>query len=138
MIILNALIARVFQILGKFQMKHTTIEQALSSFKYIINLEYFNMCIIILLESFDPTGIANYILGQDPKTATVYEGFNSAWYLSIGKKLCFSIFMTAIISNINELKELVQVSTARFNDRGFKLNIKKDLEDEDDDEPNSK
>lgn len=46
--------------------------------------------------------------------------------------------MTSVISNFNEVKQLYEVMTSRFSDRGYKFNIKKDLEDEDDDEPNSK
>ena len=46
--------------------------------------------------------------------------------------------MTSVISNTNEVKQLYGVMSSRFTDRGYKLNIKKDLEDEDDDEPNSK
>ena len=138
MVIINAVVALIFQILGKFQMKHTTIQQALSSFQYIINLEYFNMCIIILMQSFDPTGTAAWLMGKNPQNAVVYGGFTSQWYLSIGKKLCFQIFMTSVISNTKEVKQLYGVMSSRFTDRGYKLNIKKDLEDEDDDEPNSK
>lgn len=48
-VIINALIATLFGLLGKFLMMHTTIEQNLNSFKYIIILEYFNMSVIILL-----------------------------------------------------------------------------------------
>ena len=77
-------------------------------------------------------------MGQDLNTATIYKGFNSAWYLSIGKKLCFTIFMSSLLSNMNEVKQLIEISLQRFIDRGYKIEIKKDLEDEDDDEPNSK
>jgi len=99
MVTINAIIAQVFEALGQFQMMHTTTEQTLSSFNYIVILEYFNMCVIILLESFDPTGFAYRMMGQDPLTAIVYDGFNSAWYLNIGKKLCFTIFMSSLLSN---------------------------------------
>lgn len=64
------------------------------------------MSVIILMESFDPTGTAYFLMGKDPKTAVVYDGFNSDWYLTIGKKLCFSIFVTCWIQNVDELKLL--------------------------------
>lgn len=96
------------------------------------------MSIIILLQSFDPTGMAYAIMGLHPKHAVVYAGFNSAWYLNIGRKLCFSIFMSSVLSNFNEIKQIVDVFLTRFLDRGKKLNIKKDLEDEGDDEVNTK
>ena len=46
---------------------HTTIEEGLSAFKYIVSLEFFNMCIIILIDSFDKTGISDHIKGHNPK-----------------------------------------------------------------------
>jgi len=87
-------------------MMHTTIEQTLSSFKYIIILEYFNMCFIILLQSFDPTGTCLFLMGEDPATATIYEGFTASWYLNVGRTLCFSIFMSSVLSNLGEAKAL--------------------------------
>ena len=46
--------------------------------------------------------------------------------------------MTALLSNFSEIKKLLETFLERFSDRGYKINVKKDLEDEDDDEPNSK
>jgi hypothetical protein len=42
---------------------HTTIQEKLASFRYIILLEYFNMGIVFMIEGFDPTGFAAFILG---------------------------------------------------------------------------
>lgn len=44
---------------------HTTIQEKLASFKYIILLEYFNMGIVFLIEGFDPSGFTQIILGED-------------------------------------------------------------------------
>ena len=77
-------------------------------------------------------------MGQDPQTAIVYDGFNTEWYVEIGTKLCFSIFMSSVLSNLSEVKLIVEVFLTRFLDRGKKLNIKKDLEDDGDDEVNTK
>ena len=46
--------------------------------------------------------------------------------------------MTSLLSNSKEVKQLIDVFLTRFLDRGKKLNIKKDLEDDGDDEVNSK
>jgi hypothetical protein len=42
---------------------HTTIQEKLASFKYIILLEYFNMGLVFLVEGFDPTGFAVSLSG---------------------------------------------------------------------------
>ena len=49
-----------------------------------------------------------------------------------------TLFASAIASNLEEIKTIAKSSFDRFKDRGFKPNLKKDLEDEDDDEPNTK
>ena len=49
-----------------------------------------------------------------------------------------TLFASAIATNISEIKTIAKSSFDRFKDRGFKPNLKKDLEDEDDDAPNTK
>ena len=54
--------------LGQFMIVHTTIQEKLASFKYIILLEYFNMGVVFMIEGFDPTGFSTTLLGLDPET----------------------------------------------------------------------
>jgi hypothetical protein len=49
-----------------------------------------------------------------------------------------AIFASAIASNISEIKKLITSTFDRLKDRSGLPNLKKDLEDEDDDEPNTK
>ena len=49
-----------------------------------------------------------------------------------------TLFASAIASNISEINIIAKSGFNRFKDRGFKTNLKKDPEDEDDDEPNTK
>ena len=137
-VILNEIISTVFVYMGELQMMHTTIEQTLSSFMYIVFLEYFNMAIIILIKNFDFTGVAMKIMQQTPETADVYAGFSANWYYEQGSGLCLAIFVSALISNFGELKELAKINFKRFMDRDRKFNVKKDIEDDGDDEVNSK
>lgn len=46
--------------------------------------------------------------------------------------------MSAFATNLGELKTFVMTLRARLIDRNFRPNLKKDLEDEDDDAVNSK
>jgi len=48
------------------------------------------------------------------------------------------MFMSTFATNISEIKRYLQAQFVRLQDRGFSPNIKKDLEDEDDDTPNTK
>ena len=92
------------------------------------------MGVILLLQSFDPTGLTQKIVGS----GSSYTGFDNGWYMKMGRSLCFTIMMSTFITNVKEIKSVGQVFLNRWFDRGFKFDIKKDLEDEDDDEPNTK
>lgn len=105
---------------------------------YIVMLEYFNMAIIILIKNFDPTGTAKTIMQQNPESDNGYAGFNANWYYAEGTALCFAIFISAIVSNVGELKGLAEINFNRFMDRDKNLNVKKDIEDDGDDEVNTK
>jgi hypothetical protein len=97
------------------------------------------MGIVFLIEGFDPTGFAVKLLGESSSNhKQEYNGFESSWYMNIGLKLCFTIWMSSVITNIKEVERISKVFIARFLDRNYKLNIKKDEEDSDDDEVNTK
>ena len=58
MIGLNGIIAYVFGHLSKFKKKHTTISEQSTGFSQIFFMEFFNMGCIMLLSSFDPSGLS--------------------------------------------------------------------------------
>jgi hypothetical protein len=45
--------------------------------------------------------------------------------MKIGLKLCFTVFVSTIITNINEARRIAEVFFKRFKDRGYKKTIKK-------------
>ena len=94
------------------------------------------MGIILLLLSFDPTGVSQSIAGK--KNYYVYQGFENRWYLDQGKGLCLTLLMSAVSTNFPELNKLQKSLVARLKDRSYAPNIKKDLEDFYDDEVNTK
>ena len=132
--IINGFIAYIFSWLGEFMVKHTTIETQVVSFSYILILEFINMGFIILIMAFDPSGIVKKMMDDD----TDYIWFDNNFYTEMGNSLCETILLSVIFTNIGEVKALCTDLLKRWKDRGFKLTIKKDLEDDDDDEPNSK
>lgn len=94
------------------------------------------MGVIILISSFDFTGYTAFI-SNNPKWV-IYEGFEASWYKEMGAPLCVAIFLSAFATNFNECQKMGFKEMQRIVDRGFKPNLKKDVEDEDDDEPNTK
>jgi hypothetical protein len=58
--------------------------------------------------------------------------------MNIGLKLCFTVFMSSMLTNVNEVRRISEVFYNRLKDRDYKLNIKKNPEDSDDDEVNTK
>lgn len=94
------------------------------------------MGLIILIISFDPSNTINVLRGSPDKQ--IYNGFEPIWYNSVGQQLCSTIFLSAILTNVPELQNYAKTEVDRFLDRRFQTNLKKDVEDEIDDEPNSK
>ena len=78
MIFLNAQIAWILGYLSAYKKKHTAIEEQSNGFSQIFFMEFFNMGCIMLLASFDPTGIFKQLAGSKDKT--VYTGFTNDWY----------------------------------------------------------
>ena len=99
-------------------------------------MEFFNMGLIILIISFDPSNTINVLKGTPNQP--IYNGFEPKQYQTKGQSLCSTIFLSAILTNVPEYQAYLKIELKRLIDRGFKPNLKKDLEDEIDDEPNSK
>lgn len=94
------------------------------------------MGIIMIIIAFDPSGTMQRIAGQ--KTPKVYQGFENQWYLDQGKGLCLTLLMSAVSTNAPGLGNLINALIKQIKDRGWKSNVKKDIEDEYDDEVNTK
>ena len=103
-------------------------------------MEFATMALIILLQSFDGLGIQDFLLGiKDPQDAhRVYRGFESDWYGKWGKKIGYLIMIASFSSNVWDIGNFAVVFLKRCKDRNYKLNLKKDPEDHECDEPNSK
>lgn len=115
---------------------HTTIQEKKFSFKYIIVLEFFNMGVSELIKGFDPSPFSDFITGSTERTT--YKGFESQWYRVIGMSICLTMIQSALFTNITEAARISKIFVKRLKDRSFKLNIKKNQEDSDDDEVNTK
>ena len=62
-VILNGIIAEAFSSLSKFKKKHTTIEEQSTGFSQIFFMEFFNMGLVVLITSFDPSGTTQRLAG---------------------------------------------------------------------------
>ena len=66
-------------------------------------MEYFNMGIIILITSFDPTSFTSAVKGTKAKN---YNGFESIWYEEQGIKICMALFLSSITTNYYECQKI--------------------------------
>ena len=66
------------------------------------------------------------------------NGFTPEWYMTTGKAICFFVFTSAFVSNIGELWNYMSALCRRVFDRRGRSDLKKDPEDEDDDDPNTR
>ena len=58
--------------------------------------------------------------------------------MNTGLSICVFMFTNSFASNANNLKNYLKVELNRFKDRTFKTNLKKDPDDADDDDPNTR
>mmetsp|Transcript_4428 Transcript_4428/g.6507 ORF Transcript_4428/g.6507 Transcript_4428/m.6507 type:complete len:201 (+) Transcript_4428:5370-5972(+) len=99
-------------------------------------MEFTNMGLMQLITSITILAVLNNILLGD--AGDTYDDFNPDWYMDTGNAICVFLFTSSFITNIQDLRMFLQAMLRRLWDRGFKMNLKKDPEDEEDDEPNTK
>ena len=102
---------------------HTTIEEKIGSFQNIVILEFFAAGIVYLAENF-----VEFLLSSSNGNPFSYDGFDHKWYLNVGYRISFNIFLSAFITNFKEFQMIALRLYARFKDRGYKIHLKKDIE----------
>lgn len=81
-ITLNSIVSQVFMWVTNFQKLRYKTEEQLSGFKQIVFMEFFNMGLIMLIISFDPSNTINKLKGLEDQK--IYNGFEQAWYEEVG------------------------------------------------------
>lgn len=139
-VLVNELIAKLFLRLGFSLKRYTTITQQKISFVIIFIMEFCNMGVIVIINSFDQIGIQKALLGESEIfDDRIYKnGFTVKWYKDWGQYICYQLFMSSIFVNALDLILFIITSMRRLKDRNFKSSLKKDEDDEKDDEPNTK
>lgn len=137
-VLINGVIADIFKILGQYQKKHTKIEEQSSSFRQIFNMEFINMGIIFLFISMDPWKTTDKLMLGTVTSKEVVDDYVPAWYMGTGKSICLFLFVSAFMTNAKECLVFIHIILKRFKDRSYKMYMKLDPEDEDDDMPNTK
>lgn len=66
-----------------------------------------------------------------------YTGFTPAWYMGTGRYICVLVFTSAIISNSADMNKYIKSILIRCLDRRCRKHVKRDVEDEDDDDVNT-
>ena len=98
------------------------------------------MGLVVLVTGFDGIGLVKLLTGKASLSEEIktYDGFSPDWYMNLGNYVCLSVYMSAFLSSVFDIFECIIVKCKRWKDRGFKSNLKNDIDDEDDDEPNTK
>ena len=117
------------------------VDETVSSFFLILMMEFAVMGLIILFLSFDPIGLSNLIRGinvDSHRYQKKYNGFESDWYFDQGGRLGIYIFLSFLFSNIMDISICIKVLFMRLRDRKWSMELKKDPDNPDDDQPNTK
>ena len=86
------------------------------------------MALIVLMLSF---------IISKPEKDSLYGGFDEGWYQEYGNYVCKSLYMSALISNIIDLIVFMFYYCKRLINRRFKSQLKKDIDDDWNDEVNT-
>lgn len=101
-------------------------------------MEFINMGIIFLFISMDPWKTTDKLMLGTVTSKEVVDDYVPTWYMGTGKSICLFLFVSAFMTNAKECLVFIYVSFKRFKDRSYKMYMKLDPEDEDDDMPNTK
>lgn len=116
----NAIIARLFNVLGEYQRKHTTIDSKKKSLTQILFQEVLNTGIIITFVSFDPTGFVEKVSTKPENVKlekVAYNMFESQWYFDVGIVICIALTMNILASNVWDYLVYAKAAISRLKDR---------------------
>jgi hypothetical protein len=97
------------------------------------------MGLLVIINGFDRLGIQKALMGDSYAIQSrIYEDFTVQWYMDWGRYVCYQLFMSAFFVNAVDIILSMKAFFLRWKDRGFKFNLKRDIENDHDDEPNTK
>jgi len=73
------------------------------------------------------------LMGGAVASKQKFTDFTPDWYSLSGNVICLYVLISSIFSNVIDVANCVKVFYKRAKDRKFKLQLKYDLDDEDDD-----
>jgi len=134
-VLLNEILAVIILDLAKYLNNYIKAAEQETSFTQIFVMEFANMGLIALILGFDFMGFNQFFLGgREMYKREVFHGFTSAWYMKIGQFVCFTIYMSSFVKNCIEITLASFHMCRRFKDRGCRGRLKKNQDDEFDDE----
>lgn len=91
----------IFEILAKFERKHTINEETISQFSKITLVQFINVAIIVICVNFE--FLEDDFLGFIPIFNGEYPDFTAKWYAKVGKTLCMTLFINIFSPHASKL-----------------------------------
>ena len=130
-VIMNEILSELFIFLQSYLKRYMKTEERATSFQQIIALELCNLGIVALISGFDVLGINHFFFAGDVRyNKLVYNGFNTGWYIAIGQWICYQLYMSSFFKNSLEIFHYLIILFKRWKDRGFRINIKKNQDND--------
>ena len=103
-------------------------------------MEFLILSGIVLIVSFDADRVQERLNGVDVGSAPRHlpDGFDFQWYYYYARRIPLFLLIGVAIYNLFDLVKFLWVLCQRWRDRKYKMNLAKDPDDPQNDEPNSR
>lgn len=134
---INVVACIFFELIAKFERKHTINEETISQFSKITIIQFINVALIVICVNFD--FLEGPFLGFIPIFNGEYTDFTVKWYANVGKTLCMTLMINIFSPHASKLSLPFLKFFFRWADRGYSstfrvgengVNTKKYLQDE--------
>lgn len=135
--VINVVACMIFEMIAKFERKHTINEETISQFSKITIIQFINVALIVICVNF--SFLDDPFLGFIPIFNGEYTDFSVKWYSNVGKTLCMTLMINIFSPHASKLSLPFLKFFFRWADRGYSstfrvgengVNTKKYLQDE--------
>lgn len=137
-VMINVITCTIFEYIVAIEKKHSINEETIGQFSKITIMQFINIAIVVICVNFNFTDGDKLFLGFIPIFNGAYSDFTAAWYAKVGKTLCFTLLVGIFSPYGSKLAFPMLKLFFRCMDRGCSCRLKKNPDDENDPECNTK
>lgn len=122
--IINVIACMIFELIAKYERKHTVNEETISQFSKITIIQFINVALIVICVNFK--FLEDDFLGFIPIFNGSYVDFTVEWYANVGKTLCMTLLINIFSPHASKLSLPFLKFFFRWVDRGYSRALRKE------------